>query len=783
MSESVNILIVEDSQDDAELVLRELRRTGFDPKWKRVETEPDFLEELKKSPDIILSDYAMPRFTGLRAAALLKESGLEIPFILISGTVGEDVAVEAMKRGATDYLLKDRIARLGMAVEQALQQKQSRVERKRAEGLMRQSEERYRSLFDSAHDAIFTIAADGTFTSLNRAVETIAKISRAEWIGKPFAPMVHPDDLPLAVEMFNRVLNGGQAPVHELRGHPSLNHPALMEMTLAPQKDESGKIIGVLGIGRDITGRKQAEKALQEAALFAQSTIDGLSTHLCVLDGNGTILATNKAWRKFAETNPPAPHRADKGDNYLQVCDEVTGNEAADAAAFAEGIRAVIRGARAEFAMEYACHSPTEQRWFLGRVTRFAGDGSVRVVVAHENVSERKKLEEQFRQAQKLEGIGQLAGGVAHDFNNILAVIQMQADLLKSDDTLSKAQLELTSEIAAAAQRAAALTRQLLLFSRKETMRPEDLDLDQSINDMTKMLRRTLGADIQLQFKFSMQPLFIHADAGMVDQILLNLTVNARDAMPNGGLLVIETSAAEFDEEAAARSAQARPGQFVCLSVSDTGCGIPRENLSKIFEPFFTTKEVGKGTGLGLATVFGIVQQHKGWINVYSEVGRGTTFRIYLPRLTKLAGEKPEPSSMMFMRGGDETILFVEDDAFLRPSISQTLSRLGYRVLAAGNGKEALEVWGKNRDEIRLLLTDMVMPGGMTGKELSRRLLQENPKLKVIFASGYSAEVVGKEFPLEDGVNFLNKPFDTRKLAQTVRDILDKPSKGHDVEN
>jgi CheY-like chemotaxis protein len=382
-------------------------------------------------------------------------------------------------------------------------------------------------------------------------------------------------------------------------------------------------------------------------------------------------------------------------------------------------------------------------------------------------------MEEQFRQLQKMDAIGQLAGGVAHDFNNILAVIQMQSDLLKAGGNLSPAQLEFAEEIGTATQRAAALTRQLLLFSRKEVLQLRDLDLNQSINNMTKMLWRILGEDIQMQFKFAMQSLFIHADAGMMDQVLMNLAVNARDAMPKGGRLIIETSTVEFDESVLGQSAHARPGSFVCLSVSDTGCGIPAENLPRIFDPFFTTKDVGKGTGLGLATVFGIVQQHQGWIHVYSEPGHGTTFRIYLPRLVKMDQQKPEQPALTSMRGGNETILLVEDDAFLRASVRRALSQLGYRVLETINGNEALEAWRQHHDGIHLLLTDLVMPGGMTGKDLAGRLLTENPKLKVIYASGYSAEVAGKDFPLEEGVNFLAKPFQTFKLAQTVRQKLD----------
>ncbi len=386
------------------------------------------------------------------------------------------------------------------------------------------------------------------------------------------------------------------------------------------------------------------------------------------------------------------------------------------------------------------------------------------------DITENKKLEAQFRQSQKLEAVGRLAGGVAHDFNNILAVIQMQADLLKVSEDHSPAALrESAREIAAATQRATALTRQLLMFSRNENIQQQDLDLNESLNNMSKLLRRTLGEDVHLQFKFAMQPMHVHADPGMMDQVLINLAINARDAMPKGGQLVIETAAAEFDEQTAAQSARIKPGSFVCLSVSDSGCGIPPENLPRIFEPFFTTKEVGKGTGLGLATVFGIVQQHQGWINVYSEVGQGTTFRIYLPRLTKMSEQKPNRLSMATLPGGSETILLVEDDTFVCASVRNILVKLGYRVLDAVNGVEALKIWKQNRNDIHLVLTDLVMPGGMNGKELGEELLKENPKLKIIYTSGYTAEVGGRDFVLQEGINFLAKPYQADRLAHTIR--------------
>ncbi len=432
-----------------------------------------------------------------------------------------------------------------------------------------------------------------------------------------------------------------------------------------------------------------------------------------------------------------------------------------------------VRGQRAGVLNIYAGEAGFFDAGELRLLDELAADISFALEITQQEI-ERRKLEEQFRQViQKMEGIGQLASGVAHDFNNILAVIQMQADLLPVSGKLTPEQKEIADEINATTQRAAALTRQLLMFSRKQTMHLQDLDLNESINNVAKLLRRTLRENIQVQFKFAMEKLFVHADAGMMDQILMNLAVNARDAMPGGGKLVIETSAAEFNTLTAAQSAKIRPGSFVCLSLSDTGCGIPPENFPKIFEPFFTTKEVGKGTGLGLATVFGIVQQHHGWVDVYSEVGLGTTFRIYLPRTAETARPGPEPSLPADLRGGNETILLVEDDPHLRSSFRKTLAQLGYHVLETVNATEALEIWKQQRDGIRLLLTDMVMPGGMTGKELGEQLLNENAGLKVIYVSGYSADVAGKDFPLQEGVNFLTKPFQAQNLAQTIRKRLD----------
>ena len=396
------------------------------------------------------------------------------------------------------------------------------------------------------------------------------------------------------------------------------------------------------------------------------------------------------------------------------------------------------------------------------------------------DISERKsaeerqaRLEEQLRQAQKMEAVGQLSGGVAHDFNNLLAVISGNVSLLELDSTLLPDQREALNEIKLSSERAAALTRQLLAFSRRQAIQPRNVDLNGIVENMGKMIHRILGEPIRMGLEFSPAPALIHADAGMMEQILLNLVVNGRDAMPAGGELKITIARTDLDVTAAAAMPLARAGKFITLSVADTGAGIAPEILTRIFEPFFTTKDVGKGTGLGLATVYGIVQQHKGWVQVQSQPNRGTVFRIYFPRLPDSARVETERTQASKVSKGTETILLAEDEPALRKLIVRALSRQGYQILEAESGVQAEQIWEKHQAKIQLLLTDMVMPDGVGGRELARRLLVRQPNLKVIFMSGYDAAIVGQESGLVEGVNFIPKPFDQNVLSSIVRKLLD----------
>lgn len=393
------------------------------------------------------------------------------------------------------------------------------------------------------------------------------------------------------------------------------------------------------------------------------------------------------------------------------------------------------------------------------------------------DITEQKRLEEQFLQSQKMEAVGRLAGGVAHDFNNMLVVITGYSELLLQRDLPDQERLrQYVGEIHKAGDRAAGLTRQLLAFSRKQMLQLEVLDLNEVVINMEKMLRRLIGEDVELIAKLT-EPLGqVKADPGQLEQVLMNLAVNARDAMPNGGTLLIETAPIELDELYTRQYLEVTPGSYIMLAVSDTGIGMNKETLSHVFEPFFTTKEQGKGTGLGLATVYGIIKQSGGHIGVYSEPGVGTSFKVYLPQLKGRVESAKEPVQLETGPvAGSETILVVEDEAVVRQLVSEVLAEGGYSVLEAVNGSEAIQLCQNHAGPIHLLLTDMVMPGGLNGRDLAKRLQQMYPGLKVLYMSGYTDNAIASQGVLDTETYFLQKPFTALTLERKVREVLNAP--------
>ena len=518
----------------------------------------------------------------------------------------------------------------------------------------------------------------------------------------------------------------------------------------------------------DITERKRAEMALRQAEEKYRGIFENAMEGIFQSTPQGRFLTVNPALTRMLGYTSAAELIAAIPDISRQLFVDPT-QQAEYASRLGE--HGVVR----DFECEWYCRDARRIWVSVGARVALDANGDA---LYHDgtvaDITEHKRLTEQYRQAQKMEAFGQLAGGMAHDFNNIMTVVQSHASLLQLQGVSPAEQEESAKEIAHAAERAANLTRQLLTFSRQQVTQPAYLDLNGVVSNTTKLLQRLIGANITLDAQFAPGGAPVVADLGMMEQVLMNLAVNARDAMPKGGRLSLETTIVTLNAMTATASPKARPGRFVRLSVSDTGCGIAPEHLSRLFEPFFTTKEVGKGTGLGLATVLGIVEQHQGWIEVESQPGRGTAFRLYLPFQNDEFAFSPTKPAMADVRGGTETILLVEDEAVVRALAKKVLGRKGYTVLEADRSQTALDLWHQHQAKIDLLLTDIIMPGTLSGRDLAERLLQEKPSLKVVYCSGYSDDVLGKDFVTTRRFNFLQKPYDPLKLARMVRNHLDE---------
>jgi len=884
----LRVLIVDDDAAAAELAVSVLERAGYRLAFETIGSATDFEERLAHSDyDAILCNHNLQAWTGIDALEILKRSGKDIPFLALTAVLGDEAAIEYVKRGATDYLLKDRLEQLPVALSRALIDKTHREEAARLQEQIAYAKRDWELTFDSVPDPVMSVNEECSIQRANRALVELVGLELSQiigkhcyevlhrldkpredcpalrflktgteargdleepWLGKIFDLTTSPlrdssgalkgsvivlrditehrrveellqegrkelqtiiDSVPALVfykdktnrlvrvnrpfseamgmpkkEMENRicselwpetaegywlddreVIESGRPKRNIIETIKTARETRWLQTDKIPYLDEGGNVVGIIGFSVDITERKRAEEALRESEEHFRRFIENVPVGVYRTTPDGRVLMANSAllrmlgydsWQELASRNL-------EGDSFEAGYPRSAFREQIEREGEVGGLEAAWK--RRDGSVVFVRESARTFRTDAGRVLYY--DGIV------EDVTERRRLEEQLRQAQKMEAVGRLAGGVAHDFNNLLTVIIGYSDLLLEKLSAGDGMRPPVEEIKKAADRAASLTRQLLAFSRKQMLQPQLLDLNRLLTNVDEMLRRMIGEDIELVTHLPSGLGRVKADPGQIEQVIMNLAVNARDAMPQGGQLTLEAANVELDSSYVSSHESVLPGHYVMIAMSDTGIGMDAETQAHIFEPFFTTKGQGKGTGLGLAMTYGIVRQSEGHIWVYSEPGKGTTFKVYLPRIDQAVEViAPTNAPVDKLSLGCETILLVEDEEAVCSLVRGVLESRGYDVLEAKGAYDALEIGGRHKKHIHLLLTDVVMPQ-VSGRELAEHLAPLHPETKVLYMSGYADHAVVHHGLLEPGTVFLQKPFTPDALARKVREVLD----------
>jgi PAS domain S-box-containing protein len=774
MNKPLRILHLEDEPDFSALVTAIIEREGLDAEVNLVTDLAAFKTALEEGNfDVIIADYMLPSCSGTQALGLAREKYPRIPFLLLSGAIGEHAAIEILRSGATDYVLKNRLDRLVPALRRAVEESSERTQRIEAQSAARQSEAQYQLIFDGSPVPMWVSDLDTrAFLEVNEAAIRHYGYSRDEFMNLTTKAICSPEEISRLAEHPGA---GSEARIGHAGVWPHRNkNGTTMEVDVTWSIIKFQDRDAVLTIAHNVSEQRQAGEALKksEASLAAAQRIARLgSWELDLAKGDALETAplhwSEETWRIFGMKPRPEGVTAEMFFKAAHVDDRKHVKSAME-----EALRK-----KEPFELEHRILLPDgEVRIVRERAELTLNDAGdplqLRGIVM--DITAQKRLEERSSQSQKMDAIGALAGELAHDFNNVLTVTHGHALLLLGEKKLSKSGKESAQQIARTAESAAGLTQSLLTFSRRQDMQLRRIDLNQMLNSMTAMLERILGEGVTLQLKCYPQPAVVQADAGMLEQVLLDLAMNARDRMSKGGQLAIDVFPISLGPDNLASHPEGRSGKFICLSVADNGSGIEPDQLNRIFEPFASTKEAGKHAGLGLATVYGIVKQHEGWIEVESEPGNGATFRVYLPASREKDDDAGKKSAPQKVKGGTETILVVEDEEPVRELVCKVLTAYGYNVLEAISGTKAIELWKKSKDKVDLLLTDVVLPDELNGRELAERLRKSRPQLKVIFSSGYSQDIMGKDFTPQKGQVFLQKPYDLQKLAQTVRTCLDR---------
>jgi PAS domain S-box-containing protein len=773
---TVRILLVEDSPLMLDLCSHALSEAKLDFAFERVERHEEVVVALRSScPDLVITDFGLPDTDGIAVIRLVEELAPGVPVIVLAGSISEETAVECIKAGAADYVLKDRLLRLGPAVRRALDECRVRLEKQQALVRLRENEDLFRTVVENSIDVVTVVATDGTVRYVSPSVERLIGAAAAERIGRSVFELVHPDDLPAVGRAFQEVLT---APGRSLSAEFRLLHRdgdyRFVEARGTSFRGEGGATQVVIN-GRDVTARRAAEEELRLLISAMEEAEDAIVITAAPAGEGQRILFVNPAFSRMTGF--------DAAEVIGRSPDLLYGPET-DAAVLARMDQA-LRAGRAFHgeALHYRKdRSAFSVEWRVAPIHDAGGDVT-HFVSVERDVTERRRTEkalkdseEQLRHAAKMEAVGRLSGGVAHDFNNLLTAISGYSELLAVRLGEGHPCIRDVEEIQRAAERAAVLTRQLLAFSRKQVLQPRTIEPDRILRDLERMLRRLIGEDVDLHFLLQATGAAVRVDPGQLEQVVMNLAVNARDAMPRGGRIALETGVVTLDA-AAAGEQDVAAGEFVLLAVTDTGMGMDAETRAHVFEPFFTTKDPGQGTGLGLATAYGAIRQSGGTIQVESEPGRGSTFRVFLPRVA-VAGEagaaaRLDPAATV----GTETVLVAEDEDAIRLLIKSILSARGYTVLVARNGVEALDRLREPGGPIQLLLTDLVMPR-MGGAELAEHVSRIHPATKVLFMSGYSEHPALPSIQLGPGAPFLAKPFRPDALLRKVREVLDEGDAG-----